>query len=168
MSATEMKHYTSSEWSFALDIPKRWNSFPAVPSNSPYEVIRFASPEDGSHLLIVFREPHDPKTTLKQRSDEVQRRLASKGFGNFASAETSLNRGPALMLDFDKRQWDASSALVLQGDQYVAVPDRTWSCRHYFLAQETLAYTLGFGTTNKAGMFELFERMARSFEFTAQ
>lgn len=41
---------------------------------------------------------------------------------------------------------------------------RTWSCREYFLAEGTLAYTLGFGTTNKAAMFELYDRMAKSFE----
>jgi len=58
---TDMKHYESSDWNFALDIPRRWNSFPPVPTNSPNEVIRFASREDGNHLLIIFRQPHDPK-----------------------------------------------------------------------------------------------------------
>ena len=59
---TDMKHYESSDWNFALDIPRRWNSFPPVPTNSPNEVIRFASREDGNHLLIIFRQPHDPKS----------------------------------------------------------------------------------------------------------
>ena len=44
----------------------------------------------------------------------------------------------------------------------------TWSCREYFLAEGTLQYTLGFGTTNKDGMFELYDRMAKSFEFSAE
>jgi hypothetical protein len=38
-----MKHYTNSEWHFGLDIPEHWNAFPAAPTNSPNEVIRFAS-----------------------------------------------------------------------------------------------------------------------------
>ena len=43
----------------------------------------------------------------------------------------------------------------------------TWSCREYFLAEGTLHYALGFGTNNKDNMFELYDRMARSFEFSA-
>ena len=42
------------------------------------------------------------------------------------------------------------------------------SCREYFLAEDTLQYTLGFGTNNKDGMFDLYDRMARSFEFSAE
>ena len=34
-------------------------------TNSPYELIRFASSEDGTHLLIIFRRPHDPEQSLK-------------------------------------------------------------------------------------------------------
>jgi hypothetical protein len=147
MNPTDMKHYQSSEWHFALDIPRRWNSFPPVCTNSPNEVIRFASREDGTHILIVFRLPHDPKQSLKERSEQVQKELASHGFGNFATAETTVGSRAALTLDFDR----------LQGEG-------TWSCRHYFVAEGTLSYTLGFGTTNKAGMFELYDRMAKSFE----
>jgi len=43
IGGVEMKRYNNSQWNFGLDIPKRWNAFPAVPTNSPYEVIRFAS-----------------------------------------------------------------------------------------------------------------------------
>jgi len=60
MNTTEMKRYQSAEWNFTLDIPRRWNSFPPVSSNSPLEVIRFASKEDGTHLVIIFRGPRDP------------------------------------------------------------------------------------------------------------
>jgi len=55
------------------------------------------------------------------------------------------------MLDFDRPQGDG-----------------TWSCREYFVVEGTLSYTLGFGTTNKAGMFELYDRMAKSFEILAE
>jgi len=162
---TDLKHYKNSEWSFAIDIPKRWNSFPPVSTNSPYEVIRFASREDGNHLLIIFREPHDPKQTLKEVADRVEKQfLASKGFGNFAAAETTIGSRAALMLDFDKPQTDANLPLLLHGDQYVVRPGHLWSCRHYFVTEGTLRYTLGFGTTNKAGMFELYDRVAKSFE----
>src|SRR5207249_4878054 len=96
MNTTDMKHYQSSAWNFALDIPKRWNSFPPVPTNSPNEVIRFASQEDGTHLLIIFREPHDPKQPLKAASDRAQPILAKHGFGNFVSAETTIRSRVAL------------------------------------------------------------------------
>jgi DNA-binding transcriptional MerR regulator len=136
---------------FTLDIPKHWNSFPAVPTNSPYEVIRFASQEDGTHLLIIFREPHDPKQTLKEVSNQVQQTLAKHGFGNFVTAETTIGSKAALTLDFD-----------------MPTDDGTWSCRHYSVAEGTLRYTLGFGTSNKVGMFELYDRMAKSFEILAE
>jgi hypothetical protein len=118
MNPTDMKHYQSSEWNFALDIPRRWNSFPPVSTNSPYELIRFASHEDGTHLLIIFRKPHDPKQSLKALADQVQQVLASAGFGNFATAETTVGPRAALMLDFDRPQGDG-----------------TWSCREYFVAE---------------------------------
>ena len=151
MSTTDMKHYQSAEWHFALEIPRRWHSFPPVSTNSPYELIRFASREDGTHLVIIFRKPHDPQQSLKAVSDQVQQVLASQGFGNFATAETTIGPRAALMLDFDRPQGDG-----------------TWSCREYFVVEGTLSYTLGFGTTNKAGMFELYDRMAKSFEILAE
>jgi hypothetical protein len=143
----KMTRYESSQWHFALDIPERWNSFPPVPTNSPAEVIRFQSSEHGTHILIVFRHPHDPMEPMQARSDRVQERLAGAGFGNFVSADTTLGSRRSLTLDFDKML-----GTVL------------WSCRHYFVAEGTLAYTLGFGTSDKTGMFELFDRMAKTFD----
>jgi hypothetical protein len=143
----EMKHYESAEWNFALDIPTRWNAFPAVPSNSPYEVIRFASHEGGTHLLIVFQMPLDPGRPLQEVSEMAQMTLAAAGFGNFSSAETAIGSRAARTLDFDRPKGEG-----------------TWSCRHYFVAEGTLGYTLGFGTSNRAGMFEMFDVMAKSFE----
>jgi hypothetical protein len=145
---TEMKHYVSSEWRFALDIPARWNSFPAVSSNSPFEVIRFMSHEEGVHLLIIFRSPRDPKKTPKEYSDQIQQVLAKGGFGNFVNGETSIQSRPALTLDFDKPR----------------VENGTWSCRHYFMFDGALCYTLGFGTDHLAAMIDLYDRMAKSFE----
>ncbi|HXB01280.1 MAG TPA: Type 1 glutamine amidotransferase-like domain-containing protein [Opitutaceae bacterium] len=148
---TEMKRYESSEWNFALEIPKRWNSFPPVPANSQFEVIRFRSLEDGNHLLIVFRMPHNPKKSHKEIFGNVKESLASKGFGNFVTNKTSIGSREAPMLDFDKPQGAG-----------------IWSCRHYFITEGTLGYILGFGTNNRAGMFELYDRMAKSFEILAE
>jgi hypothetical protein len=146
MNTTEMKHYISSEWNFALDVPKHWNSFPPVSVPNPYEVIRFACYEDGVHLLVVSRWPHDPKKSLKLVFEEIQMALEDKGFGNFVTAKATIGSRPTLMLDFDKPK-----------------DDEIWSCRHYYLIEGTLRYRLGFGTTNKAGMFKLYDRMAKSF-----
>jgi hypothetical protein len=146
-----MKRYKSSEWNFALDIPERWNSFPPVLTNSPYEVTRFASHEDGIHVLIIFRQPYDPKKALKGHSEMVQQFLASQGFGNFVTSETTIGSEKALMLDFDKPQGDG-----------------TWSCRQYSAVKGTLVFTLGFGTNNRAGMFNLYDRMANTFEIMAE
>jgi hypothetical protein len=112
--------------------------------------MRFASNEDGTHLLIVFRAIHDPKQALPEVSEAVQKILAGHEFGNFVPGKTAIGSRVAQTLDFDKPK-----------------DGGTWSCRHYFVAEGTLRYTLGFGTTKKAEMFELYDRMAKSFEFEA-
>jgi hypothetical protein len=151
MNTTEMKCYRSTEWNFALDIPRRWHAFPPVSGNSPAEVIRFASKEEGNHLVIIFRWARDPKKPLREACDQAQHILAGKGFGNFSTTETTIGTKAVLLLEFDRPQ-DGS----------------TWSCREYFVAEGTLQYALGFGTNNKDGMFDLYDRMARSFEFSAE
>jgi hypothetical protein len=150
MNTTEMKHYRSSEWNFALNIPRRWHSMPPQCTNSPNEVMRFLSKEDGTHVLIVFREIHDPRKAFHEVSDAVQKVLASHGFGNSVIGKTTIGLRDALTLDFDKPK-----------------DSGTWSCRHYFVADGTLRYTLGFGTTRKLEMSELYDRMAKTFEFEA-
>ena len=142
-----MKHYKSAEWHFELDIPKRWNAFPAVPTNSPSEVIRFASHEDGVHLLIIFRYPHDPQVSPETLSARIQKILADHGFSNFVTGETTIGSKRVLTLDFDRTNNDGM----------------LWSCRHYFVIDGTLVYTLGFGTSKRDSMFDLYDRMAKSF-----
>jgi hypothetical protein len=150
MNTTDMKQYRSSEWNFALEIPKRWHAMPPQCTNSPNEVMRFVSKENGAHLLIVFREIQESGQALEAVSDAVQKVLASHGFGNFASGKTVIGARAALTLDFDKSK-----------------DGGTWSCRHYFVAEGTLRYILGFGSTKKAEMFEVYDSMAKSFQFQA-
>jgi beta-lactamase regulating signal transducer with metallopeptidase domain len=149
-NAVELKHYVSQEWGFAMDVPKSWNAFPPVSANSPFEVVRFLSRENGNHDVIIFRQPRDPKETLAHWSDQVQRVLAKGGFGNFATGKTTIGSQDVMTLDFDR-----------------ATPDGgTWSCRHYFITDGTLGYVLGFGTTKRSEMFELYDRMAKSFQIS--
>src|SRR5262249_30969774 len=83
MDKTEMKLYKSAKWYFAVDIPRRWNAFPPVSGNNPFEVIRFESKEDGSHNMIIFRDPHDPTESLQKHAEVARTILAKAGFGNF-------------------------------------------------------------------------------------
>jgi hypothetical protein len=147
----EMKRFVSPEWNFALEVPERWNRFPPVSANSPYEVSRFAPSDDYNQLLIIFRLPYDPKQTLRSHSDRAQQYLVGKGYGNFVVSEATIGTRPALLLTFDKPQGEA-----------------TLSCRHYYVAEDTLAYALGFGTTQRPGNFELFKRIAETFEILPQ
>jgi hypothetical protein len=130
----ELKRFVSPEWNFALDVPVQWNRFPPVSANSQFEVLRFASTEGGYQLLIVFRLPHDPNQTLRSHSERARRFLAEKGYGNFVVSEATIGTRPALLMNFDKPQAEG----VL-------------SCRHFFVAEGTLAYALGFGTTQGQG-----------------
>jgi hypothetical protein len=151
MKTPEMKRYQSAEWNFALDIPKSWHALPPVSSNSPAEVIRFASKEDGTHLVIIFRALRNPHTPLKAICDQARQKLSSHNFGNFSVTKIRIGPREALVLEFDRPQ-----------DQ------GTWSCREYFLAEGALQYTLGFGTTARDNMFDLYDRMAKSFEFSVE
>jgi hypothetical protein len=146
MRSPEMKTYRSSEWNFELEIPKSWNSFPPVSSNSPFELIRFSSHENGYNLLIVFRMPTIHGRTLANVAGDVQQTLTKAGFGNFTTAEATLGTRPAVTLDFDMTRQEG-----------------IWNSREYFVSEGTLVYALGFGTNNRAKMFDLFDRMARSF-----
>lgn len=63
-SANGTQHYQNTEWKFGLDIPKGWNRFPPVMANSPFEVVRFGSGENGYQLLIIFRNSIDAQSGL--------------------------------------------------------------------------------------------------------
>jgi hypothetical protein len=145
-----MRRFQSREWGFALDVPRRWNAFPANLANSPDEVIRFASGEHGHHLLIVFRSPNDPAVSPDERFASIRQVLKQAGFSNFVSGETRIGSKVVRTLDFDK-----------------SANGRVWSCRHYLITDGTLVYILGFGTTDRKAMFDLFDRMAKSFISTA-
>lgn len=140
--------YESADWGFRLDVPERWNTFPALPTNSPYEVVRFASHEYGNHLLIVFREPRDPEQDCDEHLALMQAHLETGGFGGFAGGETTIGGAPVRTLDFHK-----------------AADGEVWSCRHYILAADTLRYVLGFGTNRREAMTPLFEAVASTFAF---
>jgi beta-lactamase regulating signal transducer with metallopeptidase domain len=147
-NSVDMKHYRNDEWKFELDIPKRWVVMPPVPSNGP-EVIRFNSQEGGTHGLVIWRSPYDPKQDPKAMSDAVQQILANGGFSNFVPGETTIGSRRVLTLDFERTNADGTLL----------------SCRHYFVIDGPLIYTLGFGSTKRDEMFDTYERMAKSFVF---
>ncbi len=95
--------------------------------------------------------PRDPNKPLRETRAQAQQLLAAKGLGNFSIIETTIGPRGALLLEFLRLQYGG-----------------TWSCREYFVAEGTLYYTPGFGTSNKDAMFELYDRMARSLEFSAE
>jgi len=144
----EMKRYFNREWGFSLNIPQYWNTFPAVSSNSPFEVIRLASREHGFHQLIVFRHPCDPAKRPEERVAALQAHLAKSGSFNFLPGETAIGSRHVLTLDFNQ-----------------PYEDGTWGCRHYSIFDGTLSYRLGFGSTAWNSNVDLCDRMAKSFEF---
>ncbi len=79
----------------------------------------------------------------------MQKILARGGFGNFVTGQTMIGSRSVGTLDFDKPEPKGGG---------------TWSCRHYFIPDGTLGYVLGFGTNRKAEMFDLYDRMAKSFQ----
>jgi beta-lactamase regulating signal transducer with metallopeptidase domain len=147
-NGVETIHYTNSQWSFRLDVPKSWNVFPPVSANSPFEVIRFMSVDEGTHNLIVFRNPRDPKASATSIADGAEQVLAKAGFSNFNTAEINIGSRQVVTLDFDKHMPDGA----------------IWSCRQYFIVDGSLVYVLGFGTSNnRDAMFNLYDQMAKTF-----
>jgi hypothetical protein len=147
--AAEMRRYQNDQWKFELDVPTRWVVTPPDLTNSPAEVIRIVSHEDGNHNLIVFRQSVGPGKTAKRLTDESQRFLAKHGFSNFVSGETTTGSRTVMTLDFERS----------------APEGGMWYCRHYIVVEDSIAYVLGFGTTNREAMFDLYDRMAKSFVF---
>ena len=77
---------------------------------------------------------------------ERQRALANVGFAGFSDGTATIQSKSAWRLDLEKHEhWGL------------------WSCRYYFVAKGLLVYRLGFGTTDKTGMFPVFDRIAQSF-----
>jgi hypothetical protein len=146
--ATEMRHYKNDQWKFELDVPTAWAVMPPDLSNSPNEIIRMGSQENGKHNLIVFRQSVSPSKDAKRLTDESQRFLAKHGFSNFVSKETVIGAHKVMTLDFERN-----------------IEGGVWHCRHYIIVDEAKAYVLGFGTTNREAMSELYDRMAKSFVF---
>jgi TonB family protein len=146
------KRFESFDGTFALDIPGNWNSFPADSVNGVFdEVIRFISLENGLHGLAISRKSVDYGQSLNAYRDQMQQWLADKGGENFAASETLIGSKRVLLLDLD---FPASNPAL--------------NCRGYFIEGGKFLYMLGFGSTNTDGMFELFDRMVKSFEVTSE
>ena len=145
----QMKRYKDAEWGFAVDVPSRWNAFPPVTSQNPNELVRFLSNEHGTHGMLVIRDPYVPGPGAEHLLQRVRQGLAEEGFAHFSTGQTRIGSSPALYLDFDKTRPDG----------------KLWSVREYYIPDGTLVYVLGFGTTDKAAMFGLYDRMAKSFTF---
>jgi hypothetical protein len=149
--AVELRHYTNGEWNSQLDVPTSWVRMPPVPMNSTNEVVRFWSAENGHHGLIIFRNFLEKRPTLEDLRDHIRESLAKGGFSNFVLGEAKIGSRRVLTIDFQSRPDGAGSITY---------------CRHYLLVEGSLGYVLGFGTTTKtAAMFDLFDRMAKSFVF---
>jgi hypothetical protein len=143
----EMRHYKSAEWNFELDVPQTWNRFPPVSSNSPFEVTRFLSNENGVHNLIVFRNPYDPAKGVSAYVDQSEQSNEKAGFANFIRGETTIG---------------SKAVMTLQKDMTLKDGKR-WYTRQYFITDGTVIYVLGFGTTNPDVMFPIDDRVAKTF-----
>jgi hypothetical protein len=155
MNTNETTHYEGPDWNFALDVPAHWQTAPPVPANSPYELIRFVSRQSKNHLTIIFRETlifledRDLMWSLKWHAEQRGQILARNGYKGFTGSQVTIQSRPAWRLDFEKAEnWG------------------TWNCRYYFMASGAVLYRVGFGTSDKVGMFPVFDRVAQSFTIT--
>lgn len=152
MNSYGIVHYESPEGDFALDVPADWQTAPAVPDNSPHELIRFHSDESKNFLTIIFRETlvfvkgRDVEWALKWHALRRQQLLSPHGYQSFVGTPVTIQSRPGWRLDFEKLgNWG------------------TWHCRYYFTSRGDVLYRVGFGTSDKAGMFPVFDEVAQSF-----
>ena len=149
-SANGTQHYQNTEWKFGLDIPKGWNRFPPIMANSPFEVVRFGSGENGYQILIIFRTNIDAQSGVAGHITTVEGALTKAGFGNFVTGQITVGSRQVTTLDFNRTNPDGT----------------TWSCRHYIFVDGTLMYTLGFGNVAKPDVVLAQEdSIAKSFTF---
>ncbi len=146
-SSNGFKRYKSYEGAFSLDIPGRWYAFPHDPGNNPNEMIRFASNEDGTHKLIIIRNPYPSDISFEALCDQSEKELVAKGFRNFKKARANIGSKEVIKLNYDK-----------------AVGDGVLSYSRYYFPDASFFYVLEFSTSNKKDMFGLYDRMATTFE----
>jgi hypothetical protein len=149
-SANGTQHYQNTEWKFGLDVPKGWNRFPPVMANSPSEVVRFGSGQNGYQILIIFRNNMDAEAGIAAHIAAVEEELGKAGFGNFVTRQITVGSRPVTTLDFSRTNADGL----------------TWSCRQYMFVDGSLIYTLGFGGNAKPdAVLAEEDGMAKSFTF---
>jgi hypothetical protein len=132
---------------FTLSVPEAWAEFPALLSNSPYEVARFACRDHTSHLCIVFRMPGSPGLHPRGTAEQAMVRQRSQGFGNFVLRDSPVGKRAGVALTFD-RKTEAG----------------TWSAREYFVSAGSLVYCLGLGSGDAEGDASVFDAMAAAFD----
>jgi hypothetical protein len=145
----EMKRYRNEQWRFELGIPSHWTIMPTGVANGPNELARFISTENGRHLVLVSRHLLRPSETPTKILEQNRDSLAKKGYLNFVPGETRIGQHRVLTLDFE-----------------TTAPDgQLWYTRHYYVIKGQIGYQLAFGTSNREAMFDLYDRMAKSFVF---
>ena len=150
VSANGTQHYQNTEWKFGLDIPNGWSRFPPVLANSPFEVVRFGSGQNGYQILVVFRSFVDAQSGVAAHIAAVEETMGKLGFGNFVTGQVMLGSRPVTTLDFNRTNSDGG----------------TWHARQYIFVDGALMYTLGFGTNAKPeAVLAQEDSMAKSFTF---
>jgi TonB family protein len=144
---SDMKRYENHDWNFAVSIPNGWNYLPLDPASNRYEVVRFGSNKDGTNTFSVSRYILKPGQSLLEILKQIQPGWAQSGFGNFVTAEKAMGHRKAVVQDFSMPRGDG-----------------TWSVRQYYVAEGPVLHVLQFGTTDKNIKFELYDRIAESFE----
>ena len=144
---SDMKHYTNDDWNFSLDLPKHWLTSPSLPLYLSGG-ISFGSNDGGLEALRIFMVPHDPELSLNDERDSFEKEMTGRGDGHFFSTEATIGSKKALILDFDKK-----------------VENGTLRTHAYLIPYHSILYLLEFNTTRADASFELYDRIAKTFEF---
>ena len=147
MNTLTFKQVYKQEFGFTVSLPEDWSEFPALLSNSPYEVARFACRDHTSHVCLVFRMPGSRGLHPRGTAEQAQARQKSQGFDNFVLTDVDVAGRPGVLLTFDK-----------------PVQSGRWAAREYFVTVGSLVYCLGLASGDPQGDASLFDSMAAQFE----
>ncbi len=149
MKETPFKKFSKPEYGFTVSVPEGWSEFPALLSNSAYEVARFAYRDHTNHACIVFRMPGSPGLDPRGTAEQALARQRSKGYGNCVLADARLGDRAGLVLTFDK-----------------TTESGPWAAREYFVSAGSLIYCLGLGSGDPKHDADVFDAIAARFSIT--
>ncbi len=145
MDTTAWHRIEKPDYGYAISIPEGWIETPPNLRSNPWETVRFGSPEDRRHDVVVFRQPVIPGQTVADIVANSKTHLEGYGFSSFHVENVTVASRDGMRLDF-------------------AATDvgRNWSIQEYFVVEGEACFCLGFGSSDPEEIQDIIDAMLAS------